>query len=165
MLHSSDGLTASGTAYLSNSLGAGAVSLAPPSPVTVSSTTSTAVTLFSGLTLPPGTYFVTISNTTLNLQWDFVGGGATESLGAGVTSNGDEVDLATPIPAFPPSSVFFEPATAGGSNKVLLFAATGTTSTPTGVPTLSAWAILITACLLAASALLLMDRRTFASRT
>jgi hypothetical protein len=97
---------------------------------------------------------------TLHLQWDFVGGGAAESLGAGVTSNGDEVDLSTPIPAFPPSSVLFEPATAGGSNKVLLFAATGNASTPTGVPTLSAWAMLVTSCLLGASALLLMNRKS-----
>jgi hypothetical protein len=97
-----------------------------------------------------------------------VGGGAAETIGTGVTSNGDQVDLATPAPAFPPSSATFVSATAGGSSKVLLFSATGTLGTggggggtppPTGVPTLGGWAIFGTILLLGGSGLMLMKRR------
>jgi len=77
------------------------------------------------MNLPPGTYYLVLSNFSPNFAWDFVGGGATEVLGVGVTSNPDLVDLATPTPAFPPSATTFVGASAGGSSRVLLFSVTG----------------------------------------
>ena len=154
--------TATGTAYLTNSLGVSASNVVASVPFSVSSLTPTTITLFSGLTLPAGTYFLTIANASLSLAWDFVGGGAPESLGTGVTSTTDSQDNITHIPPiFPPSATSFVPATAGGSSKVLLFAVTGTpavTALPTGVPTLGTWALLTTALLLTTSGLLLTRR-------
>jgi hypothetical protein len=171
MVHSTNGSAATATAYLTNAIGAGATAgtnqLATAA-VSVSSTTPTAVTVSfaSAPTLPPGTYYVVLSNLSANFAWDFVGGAA-ETLGTGVTSNGDQVDLATPAPVFPPSSTTFVPATGGGSTKALLFSTTGTlsggggggTPPPTSVPTLGSWAIFGTVVLLGGSGLLLMKRR------
>jgi hypothetical protein len=172
MVHSTNGSAATATAYLTNAIGAGATAGAnqlATAAVSVSSTTATSVTISfaSAPTLPPGTYYVVLSNLSANFAWDFVGGGAAETVGTGVTSNGDQVDLATPAPVFPPSSATFLPATAGGSSKVLIFSTTGTlsggggggTPPPTGVPTLGAWAIFGTVLLLGGSGLLLLNRR------
>lgn len=135
---------APGTAYLTTSLGPGAANFVAPVSfnVPVTQTTPAPVTLFTGLTLPPGTYYLTISNATSNnLGWAFVSGGGTPTTGSGVTLNGggqgDVQDNAAPGAYSPPASPTFVPAFAGGSNFVLLFAVNGNLLI-TGVPALSA---------------------------
>jgi hypothetical protein len=168
-LNTTNGSIASGTAYLTNSLGVGAANVTAPVPFTIpaTQTTSTLTTLFTGLTLPPGTYFLTISNGSGNLGWGSVTGGATEAPGTGVTVGLDLQDLATPPPALPPSSATFVTPLTNGSQRSLVFSATGALGggggggggTPTGVPTLGSWAIVGTFLLLGGSGLLLMKRR------
>jgi hypothetical protein len=155
---------APGTAYLTTSLGPGAVNFVPPVSFNVPVTQSTPapVTLFTSLTLPPGTYFLTISNATSNnLGWAFVSGGGTPATGLGVTLNGagqiDRQDNAAPGPYSPPASPNFVPAFGGGSNFVLLFSVTGNLAT--GVPFLSTAALLGLAIVLAGSGLILAGGR------
>jgi hypothetical protein len=161
LLSTTDSNPAPGTAYLSTSLGPGAVNFVAPASFIVPATQNTPgpVTLFSGLTLPPGTYFLTISNATSNnLGWAFVSGGATPATGPGVTLNGagqiDRQDNAAPSFYSPPASPAFVPASAGGSNFVLLFSAFGNLTT-TGVPSLSAPVLLGLAIVLIGSGLVL----------
>jgi hypothetical protein len=120
-----------------------------------------ATTLFTNLTLPPGTYYLTISNNTgNNLGWAFVSAGATPATGAGVSLNGpgqiDRQDNAAPGSYIPPASPTFVPASAGGSNYVLLFSVT--TSTATTVPALSPWGMAVAILLLALGGLVLARR-------
>jgi hypothetical protein len=132
-VQSTNGAPASGNVYLTNALGsaATAVNLLALAPIAVSSPVPVPVILsFPPLTLPPGTYYLVLSNATPNLGWAFVEGGAVEALGPGGSSNIDRVDLATPTPAFPPSAATFVPVTAGGSSKVMLFAVTGNPGPP-----------------------------------
>jgi hypothetical protein len=162
MLSTTNGSPAPGIAYLTTTLGSGAADFAPPVAFTVpaSQTTPAFVTLFAGLTLPTGTYYLTISNATSNnLGWAFVSGGATPTTGAGVTLNGagqiDRQDNAAPNPSLysPPASPTFVPAFAGGSNFVLLFSASNNPTT--AVPTLSEMALLGLAIVLIGSGLVL----------
>jgi hypothetical protein len=153
---------APGVAYLTTSLGTGAVNFVAPASFTVPTgqSTPTPVTLFTGLTLPPGTYFLTISNANSNnLGWAFVSGGGTPITGSGVTLNGvgqiDRQDNTAPGLYSPPASTTFVPAFAGGSNFVLLFSVT---TVATGVPSLSMSALLGLAVLLIGSGLVLAGR-------
>jgi len=163
-LNSSDGAAAPGTAYLTNSLGPGATNVVPPAAFVVagSQTTPTLTTLFTGLTLPPGAYYLTISNATSNnLGWAFVNGGATPQAGAGVTLDSpgqiDEQDNAAPGAYSPPASPTFVPALAGGSNYVLLFQVLG--FPPGSVPAVSNGVLGGAIVLLLAAGLLLIGRR------
>lgn len=153
---------APGTAYLTNSLGPGATNVVPPASFVVppTQTTPTLTTLFTNLTLPAGTYYLTISNATSNnLGWA-VDGASTPSSGPGVTVNGpgqpDKQDNASPGAYSPPASPTFIPASAGGSNFVLLFSVTSTPPAP--IPTLSQWGLAGSMLLLMGSGLLLVGR-------
>jgi hypothetical protein len=160
MLSTTNSNPAPGTAYLSTSLGPGALAIASASfIVPAGQSTPAAVTLFSSLTLSPGTYFLTISNANSNnLGWAFVSGGATPTTGTGVTLNGagqiDRQDNAAPGAYSPPASPTFVAASAGGSNFVLLFAASGDLA-GTGIPSLSAPVLLGLAIVLIGSGLIL----------
>jgi hypothetical protein len=154
---------APGTAYLTTSLGPGAANFVAPVSFVVPATQTTAapVTLFTNLTLTPGTYYLTISNAdSNNLGWNFVQGGGTPTTGPGVTLNGagmiDVQDNAAPGSYSPPASPTFVPAFAGGSNFVLLFSVTATAAT--GVPSLSGMALLGLAIVMIGSGLLLAGR-------
>ena len=149
-----------GTAYLVNAIGTGATAaneVAPP--VTISGLTGSFAsrTLWSGISLPPGTYYVVLvaaANTTppTTPSLSAEGGSALSmvvSLGAGVSDVGARVTSA--IAPYPPASNF------GGFNPpsqifVLVSgdpaAAAGTQS----VPALSPWAMAILAFLLMGAA-------------
>jgi hypothetical protein len=143
---SNTGLTATATAYLTNSIGTGTtvanqIATAPIS-TTVACFSGTPVTIFTGLTLPPGTYYLVISNQSGNFEWNFDFGGAIEADGTGVTGNPDEASVATP-PAYPPSDPTF--SSFFGGNR-LQFSVTGSfglpPSAPTATPTLSTWGMI-----------------------
>jgi hypothetical protein len=158
-LRSTDGLPASGTAYLTHSLGAGAANVVLPFGFTVPGSTQTAptaVTLFAGLTLQPGSYYLTISNSSGNLAWAYVNGGGIENAGSGVTIASDLQDFSA-LSAYPPGSPTLDiPVTAGGSTHVLLFSATGTLGIPS-VRALSDWTLFSLIVLLALSGSLAMS--------
>src|SRR3954453_11196477 len=64
-VHSTNGSPATATAYLTNAIGSGATAanLLATAPVTVSATTPTAVVItLPPMNLPPGTYFLLLSN-------------------------------------------------------------------------------------------------------
>lgn len=168
-VHSTNGLAATATAYLTNAIGSGATAgtnQLGTAPVSVSAVTPTPVTVsFPSASLAPGTYYLVLSGLSANFAWDFVSGGATETLGTGVTAGSDLVDLATPAPAFPPSASTFVTATAGGSSHVLIYSLTGTASggtgtpPPSGVPTLGTFGLIGTGTLLAFAGLLFLKRQ------
>ncbi len=162
---STNGAATSATWYLTTSIGSGTtvanqVATGAVPSVTAACPQGSNVTLATGLTLAPATYFLVISNQSANFAWSYVSGGAAEALGTGVTSNPDEYSVVTPQP-YPPSDLNFANATAGGSSKVFLYSVTGNAGTPppsTGVPTLSTWAFSGTILLLIGSGLFLMSK-------
>lgn len=96
-----------GTAYLMNQIGPGTtVANQIAGPVSISSLTNTfsTRTLFSGLTLPPGNYFVVVVRTT-TLSMAVQGSStATVTPGSGVTDRGDGITFSLAL--FPPASNF-----------------------------------------------------------
>jgi len=109
------------------------------------------VTVFSGLNLGPGTYYLTINPTPGNecsSLWDNTTAPST-SLGTGVTNNGAGVSFGG-IAAYPPASTF------KGSWFFLYSASGSSASTP--VPALSPGAMFATMFLLLSSGLFLMRK-------
>jgi len=96
-----------GTVYLMNQIGPGTtVANQVAGPVSISGLTSafSTRTLFSGLTLPPGNYFVVVVRTT-TLSMAVQGSSTpTVSPGSGVTDRGDGITFS--LAAFPPASSF-----------------------------------------------------------
>lgn len=84
------------------------------------------VTLFSGLTLGPGTYYLTINPTSTgecDELWQNIGGTATVTAGTGVTAGSSGATGAGhTVAAYPPQSAFLD----SGS---FLFSVTGTAAT------------------------------------
>ena len=159
---SGTGAVSGATWYLTNQVGAGTtaganqIATGTVSGITALCPTGGATTLATGLTLPPGTYFLVFSNFTgpFNLATANPPG---ESVGTGVTSNPDANDTATPTPAYPPASTTF---VADSPARSLLVSVTGTLPAPptTSVPTLSTWALAATAILLGLGGALMMRR-------
>jgi len=154
------------TVYLTNSIGAGTtianqIATGPIGTIFVCAPNSPSTTIFSGLTLPAGTYYLVFSNMSLNFGWRLTSGGATEAVGTGVTANSDASSTAGP-PAYPPSDTTFTALSFGGSSHVFLYSVTGTAglpvSSPTGAPTLSSWGLLGMIVLLGGSGLLMMGK-------
>lgn len=171
---------ATGTAYLSTSLGAGATPIASASISTaVTCQTLTAATLspalyttlnFGGVNLPTGpsgtTYYLTVYDAGSNLGWVFENNpqptsicGTTSSAACpngGVSVNTDQYSDSANT-ANPPASTF----TAFGSpNQGILFTVTGNTGIPTAtVPTLTPWGLGGAALLLLAAGLFLVRRQ------
>ncbi len=149
-----------GTVYLMNQIGPGTTSaneVAPP--VTISGLTGTFAPrmLFSGLTLPPGTYYVVLSSTNSdNLSMSAAGTGAsTVTVGTGVSSLGTGAEsIAAPYP--PATSM----ALSVPGN--LLIDVTGDlVSTAVGVPVLDTVGVaVLMLCLAGASIYALRRRRT-----
>lgn len=153
-----DGLAAGGTAYLTNSTGPGAANVVPPATFTLPAgapETPAPITLFSGLTLPAGTYYLTISNGSGNLGWAYVYGGAAENTAAGVTIGPDLQDFGA-LTAYPPAAATFGtfPVSAGGATHILLFSVT----TAVSIDTLSIWGFSVAVALLIGSGLILTGK-------
>ncbi len=98
------------TGYLSNSVGPGAIPIATSSPVTVTSAQAN-LTLFSGLTLPPGTYYLVLSGNMAcgdtSIGWSYSTG--TPTVGPGVTLGAfgyDSPFLGSPNASNPVASTF-----------------------------------------------------------
>lgn len=153
-----------GTVYLMNQVGPGttvANQVAPP--VTVSGLTATFTdrTLYSGLTLPPGNYYLVLVSTSANsLSMSPQGSSTpTRTFGAGVTAlNGDSQIT---VAAYPPATAFIltGPET-GPANLFVTVAGTRVQQAAvTTVPTLDAGALAMLISGLGAAALLLLRRR------
>lgn len=120
--------TATGTAYLVDQLGAGTTlasnEIAGAGPIGVSVTGNPGLngmtTIYSGLTLGPGTYYLVIDPTDTSLHWDL-----TTSAGivtdTGVTQGPSEI--ANSAVSFPPASAF------GSESNLLIYEVTGTAGT------------------------------------
>lgn len=159
---------ATGMAYLTTQVGPGTTTAQQIATTPISVSTNNAfslVTLFSGLTLNPGTYYLLIVSDTTNLilgspisGWILTWAGSDSAVitcGTGVTP-GPALFGPLPPTGYPPSNTFtaISPPT-----RNLLFAATGTPVLPVApVPALSTWAMLLTALLLGGSGLLLVRR-------
>jgi hypothetical protein len=154
---SSPGAAATGTAYLTTQIGSGttvAQQIASV-PVAVTSTAPVTVTLFSGLTLGPGTYYLSVNPNSAvrapdNLTWAgiFSGGGATVTTAPGVTAN-ENTDVPSTPAAYPPASTFI-----GGLGRAMLYTVTGVLGLPPsaqGAPALDNRGVLTMALLLGAS--------------
>lgn len=124
------------TAYLSNSVGTGATAIATSSPVSVTSA-QTNMTLFSGLTLPAGTYYLVLSgnmacgNTAIG--WSYSTGSPT--VGPGVTLGAfgyDSPFIGSPNASNPVASTFV--TNPGASLSVLVMATSAPAPTATPIP-------------------------------
>jgi hypothetical protein len=132
--------SATGVAYLTNQVGTGTTSsnqVAGTSPFSISITNTTAAltTLFSGLTLGPGTYYLTINLTDDAFGWEgfATSPSSTVTTASGVTANpigecfGGTSGSCTPA-SYPPASATFTTK----SPAFLLYQVTGTAAS--GVP-------------------------------
>lgn len=111
---------ATGTAYLMNQVGPGTTSaneVTSPFSLSVPSTTLSSISLFSGLTLNSGTYFLVISPNDLYLAWGYDGSAVTTTAG-GVTANRDGFRNGPPA-LYPPATGFSQ------KGQQLLFSVTG----------------------------------------
>ena len=107
-----------GTVYLTNKIGPGttvANLVAPPVPVSGLTNTFTVRTLFTGLSLPPGTYYLTFRSTNSNpLSMSMEGSSTpTLTLGTGVLDLGGDGQItsdpfppATAVTLSPPGNLF-----------------------------------------------------------
>lgn len=126
-------------------------------PFSIPSTTTTfaPITLFTGLTLGPGTYYLVISNDSGDvLSQAALASSTTVNLASGVTATANSL--------FDGTQATYPPASTAWYNKgqLILFSVTGTlvVPLPPAVPALSVWAMLATAILLAASGLLFVRK-------
>jgi hypothetical protein len=129
---------ATGVAYLTNQVGTGTTQAtngqAAPFNIDITNTTAALTTLFSGLTLGPGTYYLTINLTDDALGWEGFNfsPASTVTTASGVTANpigecfGGTLGSCTPA-SYPPASATFTTKASG----ILLYQVTGTAS---GVP-------------------------------
>ena len=130
----SAGGTGTGTAYLTTQIGPGTTTAqeVATAPISITNTTPTLTTIFSGLALNAGTYYLVINPTpppgqlTSALQWEF-GSGVTVTTAIGVTANNGASVQGTAA-SYPPASPF-------GQNQgtTLLYTVTGTPGATTPV--------------------------------
>ena len=145
-----------GTVYLTNRIGPGttAANLVAP-PVTVSGLTNTfsVRTLFTGLTLPPGTYYLTFRSTNSNPLSMSMEGSSTPALtlGTGVSDAGADGQI-TPDPFPPATAVTLSPP---GN---LFVTVTGTFVSNAAIPVVSSWTLVLLGCALAVVGLKLAGR-------
>lgn len=101
-----------GTAYLMNQVGPGTTAaneVAAAFDIADGIPASVPFTLFSGLTLGPGTYFLVINPTSPSLQWDFGLTLPITTLGTGVTTGAQPDQISSLLDPFPPATVFNQP--------------------------------------------------------
>lgn len=185
LLCSTNGSPATGLAYLTNQVGAGAtsanqigsvasISTSTPCPVdTASVAAATLTTLnFGSINLPAAsttTYYLVVDGTSANLGWVFeetaaptpvcfggnCAGGVVTTINPPNNSNPDTTSTLGPA-AYPPASNFNLTLS---PNNGALFKVTGNVGIPTSsVPTLSTWAFSGSIILLIGSGLFLMRR-------
>jgi hypothetical protein len=147
-----------GTAYLTTQIGSVTTPLATTPIASVPSGAGTAITLFSGLTLGPGTYYVTFSRSggAGDLGYPVGGGSPTQATGSGVTFG--PIGVTNSPAGFPPASTF---APFFGS-EFFGFSVTGTAaapSAPTGVPALSGLGLMTLAGMLMLAGFFMLRRR------
>lgn len=127
-----------GTVYLTNAIGPGTTSAKQIAQATVSGLTldpAAPIDLFTGLTLGPGTYFLTISGGDPGgLGWESFSP-ITDTTAAGGSLGGE---LAFSLPSYPPAASFID------STATFAFSVTGT---PTPVPEPSSALFLLTIAL------------------
>jgi hypothetical protein len=135
--------TASGTAYLTLNGTALANQIATNGSVSFNGGIfggDAVVTLFSGLTLGPGTYYLTINPSLANScdeLWQNISGAPTVTTGSGVTAGSSGgVGAGHLIAAYPPASTFGDPAS-------FLFSVTGTLTTTAPTTPIPPTAILL----------------------
>jgi len=126
-----------GTVYLTNKIGPGttvANLVAPPVPVSGLTNAFTVRTLFTGLSLPPGTYYLTFRSTNSNpLSMSMEGSSTpTQTFGPGVSGVGADGQI-TPDP-FPPATAVT--LTQPGN---LFVTVTGDLLVNYAIPALSTW--------------------------
>ena len=126
-----------GTVYLTNSIGPGttvANLVAPPVTVSGLTNTFTVRTLFTGLTLPPGNYYLTFKSTNSNpLSMSMEGSSTpTSTFGPGVTDKGGDGQI-TSDPFPPATAVTLSPP---GN---LFVTVTGDLITNFAIPAMSTW--------------------------
>ena len=154
---SAAGAAATGTAFLTTQLGAGTTTAQQIATTSISTTSTTGadVTLFSGLTLGPGTYFLVVNPTVVGggsngLGWS--SGSVTITTASGVTANNDLASFGT-VAAYPPASTFFTK----GHN--LLYSVVSLLGSPTApIPALNGWGMLLIAVLLGSSGMWLVRK-------
>jgi hypothetical protein len=141
-----------GIVYLMNQIGTGTTAaneVATPVTVTGLSATVQNITLFSGLTLGPGNYYLVFAQTTsLSMDLGESASGLTETTGAGVTVLGQGGGTPTGLPptGFPPDvNVSFNAPESSGNQ----FSITGDPSGATPEPTTAMMAMAGGAVLLA----------------
>jgi hypothetical protein len=147
----STGGTATGNAYLTTHIGPGtttAQQIGAAVPISLSNTTPAPVTLFSGLTLGPGTYYLTIERQS-NLAWECCGTSVVTVTAPGVTANSDY--LVGTIDTYRPASTFFS------KGQIFIYSAFSNI-VAAAVPALSPFAMGTAALLLLSSGLLLLRR-------
>jgi len=158
---------ATGVAYLTNQLGPGTTQLSngqsTPFNIDITNTSPALVTLFSGLTLGPGTYYLVINPTDSELAWQGYTTSPTVTTASGVTLGSNAVCFTTDgtppctLPAYPPASNFsceFCSKDAGS----FLYQVTGTLQS-SGVPEPATGGLMLAA--LGVGALLLRKRKGF----
>jgi hypothetical protein len=124
-------ISVTGTAYLMNQVGGGTTAaneMTSPAPLSISGNPglNSMTTIFSGLSLGPGTYFlVVVPDAGSGLAWGLTGS-PLQVLGSGITQNSDQT-AATPNP-FPPASAF------SNDSNSRIFSVTGTAGAAPGVP-------------------------------
>jgi hypothetical protein len=160
---SSAGAAATGTAFLMTQIGAGTtiaqqIATAPVS-TTATASSPTPTTMFSGLTLGPGTYFLVISATiptgTDSLAWSSQNT-PTITVASGVTAGPSF--LPGTVAAFPPASTFFNKGRFLFYSALGILGVGGTGTTAVGAPALSPLGMLLLAGLLGFSGLWLVRR-------
>ncbi|HUI56483.1 MAG TPA: hypothetical protein VLY04_16020 [Bryobacteraceae bacterium] len=146
--------TVAATAYLTTQVGAGTTvaQQVATTNFSISNTTAALTTLFTGLTLNAGTYYLVINPTGPNLanfEWQALNNPPVVVTAGGVTLNTEGAYFGV-VPAYPPSANF------GGKGNQFAFSVTGTAGV--SVPALSAGAMVFTGVLLLLSGLLLVRK-------
>jgi uncharacterized protein (TIGR03437 family) len=125
-------------AYLSTSIGPGAVALATQSvAIPASATTPVSYTIFSGLTLTPGTYYVTIAapDALSNPGWET--GSESLMLDSGITPLGTRVSVNVDLSAPYQATLSMSPAAVQFTVEVPAPVATSAVVTSSNSPTIS----------------------------
>ncbi len=146
------GAPASGNAYLTTKVGSGATAAqqVAAAPFTVSNTSPSLVTVLTGVTLSPGTYYLVLDLSAAGLVWQS-NATATITAASGVTANSDSSgSLAA---SYPPASPGLAPS--GLIDRT--YSVTGTFLPPT-VPALSPLGMLVTTLSLIGSGLWILRR-------
>lgn len=145
-----------GTVYLTNKIGPGTTAanlVAPPVNISGLTNTFTVRTLFTGLTLGAGTYYLTFKSTNSNPLSMSVEGSSTPvvTVGAGVSEAGADGQIASD--PFPPATAVT--LTTPGN---LFVNVSGTLIANPGVPAISPWMLSVLALALAVAGLRFIAR-------